>query len=149
MSGLFGGRREPMPPAAGEGKPETVIGSTTSIEGAILKSDGNVRIDGSVEGQIEVAGGVIVAKTGRVIANIRARHVFVAGAVKGDIEAPAGLEITSTGRVFGNITVGMLQIEQGGVFRGQSFMGGEGVQEPLLLEGPAQIVEGEAGVETR
>lgn len=142
MSGLFGGKREPMPPAASEGKAETYVGSTTSIEGAVIKSDGNIRIDGSVEGQVETpAGSVIVGKMGRVIANIRARQVFVAGAVKGDVEAPAGLEITSTGKVFGNITVGSLQIEQGGVFRGQSFMGGDGSQEPLLLEAPT--IEGE------
>jgi cytoskeletal protein CcmA (bactofilin family) len=142
MSGLFGGKREALPPASGEGKPETYIGSTTSIEGAVVKSDGNIRIDGSVAGLVETpAGSVVVGKMGRVNANIRARQVFVAGAVKGDVEAPAGLEITSTGKVFGNITVGSLQIEQGGVFRGQSFMGGEGAQEPLLLEAPA--IEGE------
>ena len=145
MSGLFGGRREAMPAGAGEGKPETLIGSTTSVEGGLVKSDGNLRIDGSVEGEIAVAGALVVGRTGRVIANIRARQVFVAGAVKGDIEAPDGLEITNSGRVFGNITVGSLQIEQGGVFRGQSFMGGEGLQEPLLLEAPAQPPSEEAG----
>jgi cytoskeletal protein CcmA (bactofilin family) len=83
---------------------------------------------------------VVIGKTAVVSATIQARHVFVAGEVHGDVEAPAGLEITSTGRLFGNITVGTLQIEQGGIFRGQSFMGGDG-QEPLLLTGPA--VEGE------
>jgi cytoskeletal protein CcmA (bactofilin family) len=141
MSGLFGGKRESLPVNTGEGKPETVVGSTTSIEGAVLKSDGNLRIDGSVEGEIEIAGGLIVGKTGRVIANIKASQVFVAGAIKGDVEAPGGLEITKSGKVFGNITVGNLQIEQGGIFRGQSFMGGEGLQEPLLLESPTRPAE--------
>ncbi|MBN1483523.1 MAG: polymer-forming cytoskeletal protein [Chloroflexia bacterium] len=143
MSGLFGGKRENMAAVANDGKAETVIGSTTSVEGAKIKSDGNLRVDGSIEGEIEVAGGLVVGKTGRVMANIRARQVFVAGAVKGDIEAPEGLDITTTGKVFGNITVGSLQIEQGGVFRGQSFMGGEGIAEPLMLEGPDQPLEGE------
>jgi len=145
MSGLFGGKRVAMPSVPGEGKPETLVGSTTSIEGGIVKSDGNLRVDGSVEGEIAVAGAVVVGRTGRVIANIRARQVFVAGAVKGDIEAPDGLEITNSGRVFGNITVGSLQIEQGGIFRGQSFMGGEGLQEPLLLEAPAQPLGEDTG----
>lgn len=147
MSGLFGGKDKSLPAVPNEGKPETIVGSTTSVEGARIKSDGNLRIDGSVEGEIEVAGGLVVGKTGRVIANIRARQVFVAGAVKGDIEAPEGLDITTSGKVFGNITVGSLQIEQGGIFRGQSFMGGEGIQEPLLLEGPDQPLEGEATFE--
>jgi cytoskeletal protein CcmA (bactofilin family) len=147
MSGLFGSKRESLPAIPGEGKPETIVGSTSSIEGAVLKSDGSVRVDGSVEGAIEVAGALVIGTTGRVIASIRARHVFVAGAVKGDIEAPDGLEITNSGKVFGNITVGSLQIEQGGVFRGQSFMGDEGLQEPLLLEAPTRPPEGVPGVE--
>ncbi len=141
MPGMFGGKREVLPEVSGEGKAETWIGSTTSIEGGIIKSDGNLRIDGSVEGEISIAGVLVVGKTGRVVANVRARHVFVAGAIKGDIEAPEGLEITNSGKVFGNITVGSLQIEQGGVFRGQSFMGGEGIPETPLLEAPARTVE--------
>jgi cytoskeletal protein CcmA (bactofilin family) len=140
MSGLFGGKRESMPAPSAEGKPEGFIGSTMSIEGGTIKSDGNMRIDGRVDGEIESAGTVVIGKTGVVTANIRARHVFVAGEVRGDVEAPAGLEITSTGKLYGNITVGSLQIEQGGVFRGQSFMNQEG-KEPLLLAGPA--IEGE------
>ena len=142
MSGLFGGKRESMPASSAEGKPETFVGTTTSIEGAVIKSDGNLRIDGRVDGQIDAAGTVVIGKTAVVSATIHARHVFVAGELHGDVEAPSGLEITSTGKLFGNITVGSLQIEQGGLFRGQSFMGTEGAQEPLLLSGPA--VEGEA-----
>jgi len=141
MSGLFGGKRESMPAPSAEGKPESFIGSTMSIEGGTIKSDGNLRIDGRVEGQVEAAGAIVIGKTGIVNAAIHARHVFVAGEVRGDVEAPAGLEITSTGKVYGNITVGSLQIEQGGVFRGQSFMGNQGDKEPLLLAGPA--IEGE------
>jgi len=141
MSGLFGGKREPMPAPSGEGKPESFIGSTMSIEGGVIKSDGNLRIDGRVDGEVEATGAVVVGKTGVVNANIHARHVFVAGEVRGDIEAPAGLEITGTGKVHGNINVGSLQIEQGGIFRGQSFMGNQGEQEPLLLSSPT--LEGE------
>lgn len=137
MSGLFGGKREPMPAPSAEGKPESFIGSTLSIEGGTIKSDGNLRIDGRVDGEIEVAGAIVVGKTGVINASIHARHVFVAGEVRGDVEAPAGLEITGTGKVYGNITVGSLQIERGGVFRGQSFMGNQGEPEQLLLSGPA------------
>jgi cytoskeletal protein CcmA (bactofilin family) len=140
MSGLFGGKREPMPASAGD-KAESYIGSTLSIEGGIIKSDGNLRIEGRVDGEIAVTGAIVVGKTGVVNANIHAQHVFVAGEVRGDVEAPAGLEITSSGRVFGNIAVGSLQIERGGLFRGQSFMGTQGEPEPLLLSGPA--LEGE------
>lgn len=138
MSGLFGGKREPMPASSAEGKSESFIGSMMSVEGGIIKCDGNLRIDGRVDGEVNVTGAVVIGKTGVVNANVHAQHVFVAGELRGDVESPTGLEITGTGKLYGNITVGSLQIERGGIFRGQSFMGAtHGEPEPLLLSGPA------------
>jgi len=68
------------------GKPETVVGPGTSFVGT-LKSDGNIRIDGSVEGDVEILGNLIVGETGRVIATIKAQNVHISGAVKGEVTA--------------------------------------------------------------
>jgi cytoskeletal protein CcmA (bactofilin family) len=112
---------------------ETVIGANTSIVGSI-KSDGHMRIDGSFEGDIEVLGDLIVGATGRVIASIKATNIHVSGAVKGELHATSQLQISHSGKVWGDITATALQIEPGGVFRGQSAM--EDADEPLLLEAP-------------
>ena len=121
-------------PATLNGKPETVIGTNTSIVGT-LKSDGNIRIDGTVEGDIEVLGNLIIGETGRVIATLKAQNVHVSGAVKGEITAVEQLEISPTGKVWGDITTAALHIEPGGLFRGQSAMS-TNIDEPLLLEAP-------------
>ena len=121
-------------PATLNGKPETVIGTNTSIVGT-LKSDGNIRIDGTVEGDIEVLGNLIIGETGRVIATLKAHNVHVSGAVKGEITAVEQLEISPTGKVWGDITTAALHIEPGGLFRGQSAMS-TNIDEPLLLEAP-------------
>jgi cytoskeletal protein CcmA (bactofilin family) len=121
-------------PATLNGKPETVIGTNTSIVGT-LKSDGNIRIDGTVEGDIEVLGNLIIGETGRVIATLKAQNVHVSGAVKGEITAVEQLEISPTGKVWGDITTAALHIEPGGLFRGQSAMT-TNIDEPLLLEAP-------------
>lgn len=118
---------------AANGRAETAIGANTSITGA-LKCDGNVRIDGSFEGEIEVLGDLIVGATGRVIASIKATNIHIAGAVKGELIATEQLQISQTGKVWGDITATALQIEPGGVFRGQSAMASG--DEPLLLEAP-------------
>jgi len=68
------------------GKPETIVGANTRFIGT-LTSDGNIRIDGSVEGDVEVLGNLIIGETGRVIATIKAQNVHVSGAVKGEITA--------------------------------------------------------------
>ncbi|MFQ3663161.1 MAG: polymer-forming cytoskeletal protein [Chloroflexaceae bacterium] len=132
---MFGSNKRSQPaPATMNGKPETIIGANTRFQGT-LTSDGNIRIDGSVEGDIEVLGNLIIGETGRVIATIKAQNVHVSGAVKGEITAVEQLEISPTGKVWGDITTAALHIEPGGLFRGQSAMT-TNIDEPLLLEAP-------------
>lgn len=128
---------QPAAPSALNGKPETVIGANTNIVGTI-KSDGNIRIDGTVEGDIEILGNLIIGETGRVIATIKAQNVHVSGAVKGEITALEQLEISPSGKVWGDITTAALHIEPGGLFRGQSAMS-TNIDEPLLLEAPRSV----------
>jgi cytoskeletal protein CcmA (bactofilin family) len=132
---MFGTTKKPSaaPPSIG-GKPETIIGVNTRFVGT-LTSDGNIRIDGSVEGDVEVLGNLIVGESGRVIATIKAQNVHVSGAVKGEITAVEQLEISPTGKVWGDIITAALHIEPGGLFRGQSSMT-TNIDEPLLLEAP-------------
>jgi cytoskeletal protein CcmA (bactofilin family) len=133
---MFGTNKKAQPsaPAAMNGRPETVVGANTSFVGT-LKSDGNIRIDGTVEGDIEILGNLIIGETGRVIATLKAQNVHVSGAVKGEITAVEQLEISPTGKVWGDITTAALHIEPGGLFRGQSAMS-TNIDEPLLLEAP-------------
>lgn len=125
--------KKPAPVAPAAGRTETTIGANTSFTGT-LKSDGNIRIDGSFEGELEVLGDLIIGATGRVIASVRATNIHVSGAVKGELVATDQLQISSSGKVWGDITATALQIEPGGVFRGQSAM--SAADEPLLLEAP-------------
>lgn len=132
LMGNNGKKAAPTPPA-NTGRSETMIGANTSISGS-LKSEGNMRIDGSFEGEIEVLGDLIIGVTGRVIATIKATNIHVSGAVKGELIASDQLQISHTGKVWGDITATALQIEPGGLFRGQSAM--SDADEPLLLEAP-------------
>lgn len=133
---MFGNSKKPQAVAAPivSGKPETIIGVNTTFAGSI-KTDGNVRIDGTLEGDIEILGNLIIGETGRVIATIKAQNVHVSGAVKGEITAVEQLEISPTGKVWGDIVTAALHIEPGGLFRGQSAMS-TNIDEPLLLEAP-------------
>lgn len=120
-------------------KPETTIGANTRFVGT-LTSDGNVRIDGSMEGDIEILGNLIIGETGRVIATVKAQNVHVSGAVKGEVMAAENLEISPTGKLWGDIATAALHIEPGGLFRGQSEMR-TNLDEPLMLEAPKESAE--------
>ena len=114
---------------------ETTIGSSVSFQG-VLKAEGNIKIDGLFEGQIETAGNVIIARTAKVAANISARNVLVAGLVVGNIIAHEQLDILSSGRIKGDIEATTLFIEEGGKHHGQTKMVGEDDADQFLLESP-------------
>ncbi|HUV95542.1 MAG TPA: polymer-forming cytoskeletal protein [Anaerolineae bacterium] len=130
-------RRSSRPGMVG-GKVETILGPNTTYQG-ILRSDGNIRIDGVYEeGRIETAGNVIIGASAKVVAEIVANSIQVWGAVRGDITARGRLEILSGGRVWGDVRVVSLLIDEGGVFQGRVVMAGEEL-EPLTVL-PREVV---------
>ena len=87
-----------------------------------LSGSGGVRIEGALDGDINMRGLIVVGETGRVTCQLlRANVVVVAGAVRGDILAEK-LEIRSTGRVWGNVITEAFSTEEGAFLRGQVTM---------------------------
>ncbi len=119
-------------------KIETVIGPTANFKGTV-QSDGGLRIDGVFEGNIQIAGNLIIGESGKVIAEVNAQNVSVAGALKGSVKAVGRLEILSSGRVWGDISVASFLIDEGGFFRGQSIMPGEA--DMPMLDAPAAAAQ--------
>jgi len=99
---------------------ESTIGANTHIKGDI-QGDGGLRVDGIVEGSIELTGNLVVTESAKIRAEIKASNISVAGAVQGNITATR-VEILDTGRVWGDLTVKSLLVNEGAYFRGQTFM---------------------------
>ncbi len=99
----------------------SVIGPGVVWKGK-LSGKGGVRIEGALEGDVNLQGLLVVGETGRVTCeNLRANVVVVAGAVRGDITAEK-LEIRSSGRVWGNVVTAAFSTEEGAFLRGQVTM---------------------------
>lgn len=101
--------------------PETVITRTSTVTGTI-RTDGDIRIYGSFEGDIETAGAVTIGRAARVSAQISAKDVIVIGTLAGNIHAMGRVEILAGGRVLGDIASVALRIEDGGLFSGRSIV---------------------------
>ncbi len=112
---------------------ESTIGSNTHIEGDI-QGDGGLRVDGIVQGSIELTGNLVVTESAKIRAEIKASNISVAGAVQGNITATR-VEILDTGRVWGDLTVKSLLVNEGAYFRGQTFMPQD--LKPPQLQPPA------------
>ncbi|MDD5692886.1 MAG: polymer-forming cytoskeletal protein [Patescibacteria group bacterium] len=103
------------------GAAETIVGTSVKLKGN-LKSDGDITIDGSVNGEIKTKGAVNIGSNAHVIANVKAKKISVAGTVQGNIEATERLTITETGRIYGDIIANVLSISAGAIFTGKSTM---------------------------
>ena len=99
----------------------SVIGPGVVWKGK-LSGKGGVRIEGALDGDINLQGLLVVGETGRVTCEtLRANVVVVAGAVRGDITAEK-IEIRSSGRVWGNVVTAAFSTEEGAFLRGQVTM---------------------------
>jgi len=111
-----------------ENQAETIVGPSVKVEGE-LSSQGNVRIDGQVAGNIQTTQNLAVGEQAMISANVKALNIVIAGKVKGNITAEEALEITETGQVEGDIAAKIISIAPGAVLRGQCQMPSQEGQE--------------------
>jgi len=110
------------------GHGERLDGQPTSFEGT-LKTEGAVRLLGSIQGEIESKSTIIVEEKAHVTARLTAAQVTVAGHVDGQIFCEGRVEIRPTGHVTGEINAGALIVQEGAYFDGNSKMATGGVSQ--------------------
>lgn len=100
----------------------TIIGEDAKIEGNFI-SEGDATICGSVDGDIEVNGRLIIGEKAKIKANIKAEDVAINGFVEGNVISDTNVSISAQGNLVGDITLsGNFTIEPGAVFIGNSKM---------------------------
>ena len=100
-----------------------VIGKKTSIVGDI-HSEGDFRIDGTVEGSIRAEGRVIIGKEGKVKGLIECTNADIEGEVAGNISVSDMLTLKSTAVIHGDVIIGKLTVEPGASFNATCSMKG-------------------------
>ena len=103
-----------------------IIGNGTDINGNI-KSNGDLRIDGFIKGNIQATGKVVVGSTGRVEGEIICQNADISGDVKAHIKVTELLSLKANAVVSGDILTNKLAIEPGAVFTGACKMGNQGI----------------------
>jgi len=97
----------------------TTLGEDTQFKGT-LKFKNTLKIEGTFEGDIATDGYLIIGKTGRVKAEIKAGSSIVEGKVNGNITAKDVIDLRSTAELFGDIQASKLKIEEGVVYVGKA-----------------------------
>ena len=99
----------------------TIISSGVKIEGTVT-TNGNIRVDGEIIGDIVSENNITVGESGKVEGKINASVISVGGTVTGSLEAKEKLTLTSRGKINGDIIVKAFVIEDGGLFNGNCKM---------------------------
>ncbi|MEE9187603.1 MAG: polymer-forming cytoskeletal protein [Bacteroidota bacterium] len=98
-----------------------IIGAGTVVEGK-LKSQGSIRIDGKLIGEVTTPGNVAVGPMGEVEGIIAARNVTVGGKIKGTVTASEKLVFEGKAVVRAEIRASKLVIDEGALFDGKCAM---------------------------
>ena len=100
-----------------------VVAKNTAIIGDII-SEGDFRIDGTLEGNIKTKGRVIIGVSGSVKGKIDAVNSDIEGKFSGDLLVQETLTIKATAVISGDVVIGKLSVEPGATFNASCSMRG-------------------------
>jgi len=106
----------------GGGNGTTLISAGTTIKGDI-SSNSDLRIDGTIIGNINSNAKIVIGNSGVVEGDIYGNHADIVGKTSGTIKVKELLQLRGECVVNGNIYAGKLQVEPTATFNGQCHMG--------------------------
>jgi cytoskeletal protein CcmA (bactofilin family) len=110
--------------SAGNGRSRTVsvLGGGMKVTGDV-SGEGELRIEGRVEGSVTTDGRVIVEASGEVVGDIEAAEVVASGKVSGKITASGAVRLESGCQVEADVEAARISLEEGGIVNGTFKMG--------------------------
>jgi len=100
-----------------------IIGKNTKITGEII-SEGDFRIDGTLEGTIVTNGRVIIGGSGLIKGKVECTDADIEGKFSGELLVSNVLTVKSTANINGDVVIGKLSVEPGAEFNATCAMKG-------------------------
>ncbi len=97
---------------------ETIIGESVQVKGH-FESNGNIIINGSLEGDIKTKGAILVGEKSKINANIEAEEMVIKGEINGNLKINGYLSIKELAKIIGDIECVQISIEKGAEINGQ------------------------------
>lgn len=105
-----------------ESPARNIIGNGTIIKGEI-ESNGDIRIDGRVEGVLKSNGKVVLGQNGSIEGEMYCKQADLSGRINGKMVVEELASLKSTSRIEGELSTKQLFIEIGAIFTGKCEMG--------------------------
>lgn len=100
------------------------IAQGTSIKGEV-ETEGDIRIDGELEGSISAKGKLVVGSTGSIKGDFKCQDANVAGSVEGSLYVSEMITLQSSGVFSGDLTYGKMSVEPGAALEGTFAIAGK------------------------
>jgi cytoskeletal protein CcmA (bactofilin family) len=100
---------------------ETIIGPSVKVKGN-FHGQGNIVVEGILEGNLKTGSSLYVGDKAKVTANIEAKEATINGEVVGNIKIMGYLEIGAAAKITGDIEASALSVARGAVLNGKCTM---------------------------
>ncbi|MGC1205951.1 MAG: polymer-forming cytoskeletal protein [Flavobacteriaceae bacterium] len=94
---------------------QNIISQGTKMVGD-FNSEGDFRIDGTIEGNIKTSGKVVVGKDGYIKGTLQGTDAYFDGKFSGKLALSGTLTLKASAHIEGDVVVGKLAIEPGATF---------------------------------
>ena len=102
---------------------QNIIAQGTKIVGD-LNSEGDLRVDGLVEGNIKTTGKVVVGKAGIIKGTLQGTDAHFEGKFDGKLALSGTLNLKASAHIEGEVVVGKLAVDPGATFNVTCIMKG-------------------------
>jgi cytoskeletal protein CcmA (bactofilin family) len=113
----------------------SVLGRGTRVRGRI-QGDGDLRVEGTVEGDVTVSGELLIDEGAEIQGNVDAAVVTINGSITGDVASRGGIVVRASAKVSGNMGSPEVTLEEGAEFSGR-------IEADFEL--PAELRDGSSG----
>jgi cytoskeletal protein CcmA (bactofilin family) len=110
-----------------------LIGNGTVIEGNVT-SNGDIRIDGILKGNLLTKGKVIIGESGKLHGEVKCKQFDVEGVLEGKAFVTEIMTLRVKSKILGDISTNKLAIEPGAIFTGRCDMSGNNNSEITIEE---------------
>ena len=105
-------------------QPGTLYNALTAgskIIGTII-ADSDIRIDGTVEGDLTCSGKVVIGEQGKLKGTINCQNAEILGNMDGKMEVKNTLALRASGNIKGEVVTQVLIVEPNAIFNGSCSM---------------------------
>jgi len=97
---------------------ETIIGASIKVKGN-FHGQGNIVIEGQLEGSLKTEANLFVGEKAKIVANIEADDAIINGEIRGSLKIHQYLALGPNAKIIGDISYSEISIEKGAIINGQ------------------------------